>query len=500
MVQSIPASEIVAVTPNVLSAGGTALDLSGLFLDTNTRIPLGSVLSFTSQAAVASYFGAGSAEATLAAIYFLGFDNSNVKPGAMLFAQYNTANAGAYLRGGNISGLTLSQLQALSGSLNVVVDGVAHNAPAVNLAAAVSFSSAANIIQTALAGPTVTYDSVAGAFVVSSTTTGASSTLAFATGTLAGPVMLTSATGAVLSQGAVTATPNAFMTTLVQVTQNWGSFTTTFDPDAGVGNTLKLAFAAWSNSQNNRYVYVVWDNDASPTVTVPATTSLGYLVEQAEYSGIVPIYTPNTDAHIAAFLCGAIASVDFTETNGRATMDFRSQTGLAAEVTSQSIADNLVANFYNMYAAFATAADRFVFFYNGSVSGPFEWIDSYINQIWMNNQFQLALMVLLTQVKSIPYNAAGRAQIEASLNDTISQAVTFGAIRSGVTLSALQVVEVNSAAGAIVAPTLATRGWYLQVGDATPQVRAARGSPPCTFWYMDGGSVQKIALTSIELQ
>jgi hypothetical protein len=37
------------------------------------------------------------------------------------------------------------------------------------------------------------------------------------------------------------------------------------------------------------------------------------------------------------------------------------------------------------------------------------------------------------------------------------------------------------------------------VRDAPPEVRAARGSPPCTLWYMDGQSIQRINLASIEL-
>jgi hypothetical protein len=113
---------------------------------------------------------------------------------------------------------------------------------------------------------------------------------------------------------------------------------------------------------------------------------------------------------------------------------------------------------------------------------------------------QLDMVVLLTQVKSIPYNAAGRALIEASVTDTINAGLNFGAIRSGVTLSALQASEVNSDAGLKIDGVLSTRGWYFQVLDASPTVRQARGSPPCTLWYMDGQSVQAISLASIELK
>jgi hypothetical protein len=90
--------------------------------------------------------------------------------------------------------------------------------------------------------------------------------------------------------------------------------------------------------------------------------------------------------------------------------------------------------------------------------------------------------------------------IRASLTDPINQAQNFGAFQPGVTLSNLQAIEVNTAAGLNIAPTITNVGWYLQVKDASPQTRAARGSPPCTFWYADGGSVQRINLASIEVQ
>ena len=58
---AIPASAIVSVNPGVISAGGTGLSLNGLFLTSSTRVPVGTVASFPTYAAVLAYFGAGSA-------------------------------------------------------------------------------------------------------------------------------------------------------------------------------------------------------------------------------------------------------------------------------------------------------------------------------------------------------------------------------------------------------------------------------------------------------
>lgn len=648
---TIPASQLVNITPNVLGAGGAAIDLSGLILTDSTRAPINNALEFPSAPAVASYFGAASKEARLGGIYFAGFDNSNVKPGKLFFAQYNAIPVAAYLRGGKISDMTLAQLQALSGSLTVILDGYTHTAASISLAAATSFSNAASIIQTALfatdpvpatftasigatstsgtgsgtnltvggttvglisvgdvvagvgvpvgttivsqtsgtpggngvyvtsvattaagvavtftstvlnvsavsagalaAGQTVvgagvgagtlitsqltglagavgtyrisaayqiaseamtgvatdgtvTYDSTAGAFKITSGVTGAPSTAAYATGTLAAPLLLTLVTGAVLSQGAVAQTPAAYMTHFISaVTQNWAAFMTMFDPDSS-GNTNKQAFSDWTSLQNQRYAYAAWDTDASPTVTVPANASLGQLLKASGATGTIPLWQPSglgdADSDFAAFVLGSIASIDFTELNGRTTLAFRSQAGLVATVTDETVAQNLIANGYNYYGAYGAANQEFVFLVPGSIVGSFLWIDSYVNQIWLNNFFQISLLNLLANAKSIPYNQAGYGMIQATLADPINAALFFGAIRQGITLSASQVAAVNAAAGRAIDRTLSTQGWYLQVLDAAPSVRPLRGSPPITFWYMDGESIQKIEMASIAVQ
>lgn len=342
---------------------------------------------------------------------------------------------------------------------------------------------------------TCTYDSVSGAFIIGSGMASADSAIGFASGTIAAGLKLTSATGAVTSQGADVAVPADFMDAVKLETQNWATFMTTFEPDTDG----KLAFAAWTDSTTNRFAYVMWDTDASPAASNPATGSAGYLIGQADYSGTIAVWEP-ADLNTAAFVCGAIAATDFEQTNGRVTLAYRSQTGLVAGVTDQTSADNLIANGYNFYGSYSTANDNFTFLQRGSISGPFDWADSYVNQIWLNNQLQLALLVLLTQVGSIPYNQAGYGLLAAACADPINAAINFGAIRAGVTLSAAQIAEVNNAAGRSISGVLQTRGWYLLIQDASPQVRAARGSPPMTLWYMDGQSVQAINLQSLEVQ
>lgn len=209
---TIPASQIVSVTPSVISAGGTGLNGTGLMLVNDTRAPLGAVLSFSSAPAVAAYFGAASYEAAEAAIYFTGFEGATIQPSTMLIAQYNQNAVSAYLRG---SLITLAQVQALSGSLSVVVDGFTRSSLSINLTGAGSLTAAATTIQNALnaglpteasltgsiTGTTLTVTNVAsGALAAGLTVNG--------TGVVSGTVIQSQLTGAAGGTGTYQVTPS----------------------------------------------------------------------------------------------------------------------------------------------------------------------------------------------------------------------------------------------------------------------------------------------------
>jgi hypothetical protein len=575
---TIPVSEVVRITPNVLPAGGSAIALSGLVLTTSIRVPVGQVLSFSSPDAVGAYFGNTSIERRNADIYFDGFEGATKRPGVMLFAQYNTVAVAAYLRGGNVSGLTLTQLQAFNGLLSVTINGVVKSAT-INLSGATSFTNAANIIANGLgiqgaqigmftgeitgtqltvsayvgdtplsvgsvingtgvtAGSYITalgtgtggngtytvnatqtvasvamtanaaavsYDSVSGAFSIFSGTAGTASTITHGSGTLAADLLLTSATGAVLSQGAAAATPGPFMNALVQTTRAFATFMLNFNPDE-TGNDIRFAFAQWNSGQDSRFAFVVVDDDAQPTVTVPATTCLAQRVKTASLKGICLNWQPAelTDTvnygDLCAFVCGTAASIDFDAVGGRITFKFR-RGAIDPGVTDQITFDNLTANGYNCYGAYADGDGTWQWYADGVVSGDFQWMDSYVNQIWLNGSFRNDLVTLLQNTNAIPYNAAGRATIEAALADTINRGLSFGAYRTGVTLSASQKTNVNTRAGKNIADTLSNQGWYLDVQDAAPAVRQVRGSPPMTFFYVDGQAVHEFDMASIALQ
>jgi hypothetical protein len=513
---TIPASRIVRINPGVVNAGGAGLVFNCLFLTESALMPAGRVLSFASVAAVQAFFGISSPEAAAAAIYFLGYQGASLNPSAMLFAAYVGTAKAAFLNSGSFAGVTLSQLQAIApGTLTISVQGTPETSASIDLSGATSFSNAAALILAAFTTPgfTVAWNAAISKFVFTDSTTGASSTLSFGSGGIAAGLLLTQATGALLSQGADVDTPASALAMAVAQSQNWASMVTLFEPDLAT----KEAFAVWFNAQDNQYLWLAWDSDTQASVQ-GATTPFGVVAKAAKYNGVaciggdpailtdpsvnIPVGTTLAELveNVAIFAAGAIASINFLQTNGRVTLAFLQQNGLLPTCANDQTSQNLIANGYSFYGAFTTRNQGFTFFYDSNMPGEFPFIDSLVGAIWMEDQFQLTLIELLTSVGSVAYNAAGYGLIRAALvSGPIAAALNFGAIRVGVTLSSTQVDEVNQLAGAPVAQIISTQGYYLQILDPGPTVRQERKSPIINFWYTDGGSIQQITMNADDI-
>ena len=311
-------------------------------------------------------------------------------------------------------------------------------------------------------------------------------------GTVAALLKLDSAAGSASSPGAAATTPAATMASIVNATQNWVGFMTTFEPSLAD----EESFAAWASGTNGRYYYACWTTDITATQTPSSYVGIANYASTNLLSGIATFYP---DVLLAAFDLGITASTDFGRRSARITHKFKSSSLPITQVTDQTSYANLKANGVNCYGSFATANQPFVYEAEGAISGPYKFIDSYVNAVWFTNQCQLALMELVTNIGSIPYNKKGYGLIKAALQDPVNQGFNFGMMQKGVTLSAAQAAEVNAAAGLAIDGDLFANGVYVQVLDPGAQARGNRTTPQCTIWYMDGQSVHQITVASIDI-
>ena len=482
---AIPARQIVDVTPRVINAGVPDLAMSGLLL-TKNALCIYPDMSFSSATAVGAYFGYDSDEYKAALKYFMGYDNAFKRPDTLKFARRIDVDVAGELIGG--SAAKLSDLKAITaGSFSIDVDGTTVNVTGLDLSSVTTQSDVATALQAKITGTTVTYNSNLNAFIVVSATTGENSSVSVATGTSADALGLSSATGAVAQAGMVAMSEDANMTAIARADGNWVSFTTLYSAD----DDEIVALAEWTNNQKVEYAYFPYTD--SQGNTVPSNqNNLPNVLKNADYEGTVLLFGI-IDHAVAAM--SIWASVDWNRYNGLPTMAFRSQNGLAASVTDETIAENLLSMNVNYYGRYASRVEDFTFFYNGKlVGGDFGFIDAYIGNIWLRNALQNAILNGLQQVARTPYTDAGYNQIRAWCLDPINRGLNNGVIQAGLNLSEAQKAQLYNEIGQDVSEQIYTDGYFLLVEDPGAQARVERETPVCGLWYTYGGAVQKIEL------
>lgn len=486
---TIPASQLVDITPRVIGGGLSGLAFVGTFLSKSDRLPANQSVPFYSQKAVGEYFGTGSDEYALAGNYFIADSNSSRKPRVLWFFRKLDSAVKAFLRGSS-NPSTLEQLKAITaGTLTITVDGTVKNLTGLDFSSQTSFSGIASVIQTALSGATCVWDTNFNAFVITSPTTpsvGTVSSLSFASGSAASALGLTAGT---LSQGGLAASLTETMTACVNANSNFWSFMPVWQETFNEA----LELASWCNNQGVRFMYAMVDS-SDDGKTANNQACLAY--QTKDYYGVCALY--NTKS-LGAMAMGVGAAINPAQLNGRKTWAYKQQNGLAYTVNDETSAPILLANGYNFYGDYATASNQFKLFQNGQISGNAKWIDTYYGQIYIRDGLQNAWINALMMNNTVPYNQSGYGILRAAAMDIINSAVNAGFIRQGVSLSESQKATVQSEAGLDISGALQTQGWYLQILDPTTQVRQERGTPVVNFWYMDGGSVQLIQGTSTVL-
>lgn len=486
---TISASQIVKVTPRVISAGGTDLEITGLLLTTNPLTVFPGVTSYTSAAAVGAYYGTESAEYNAAVKYFLGYNNSFRKPRRINFARMATSAVAGMLIGGTAG--SISEMQAITaGGLTISIDGAETTVTSLDLSEATTQSDVAVALQGQLAGTSVQYNSNLNAFIITSGTTGDTSAISVATDgaqNLATVLGLTADAGAVESKGSAALSPSALMASITNLNQNWVSFTTMDEQE----DSVIEGFAEWASGTECEYLYVPYTTQEGDT-NANAGTSLPKTLAENNYEGVALVYG---GLDYALLFLSIGACIDWDRNNGLVTYAFKSQSGLAASVVDDGTAADCVTLNVNFYGRYATRNDEFLQTYPGAmIGGQFGYVDAFIGNLWLRNALQVSIMNGLNSVGRVPYTEEGYTLIRAWCTDPINRALVNGAIDPGVELSESQRAQLMNEIGEDVSDEIETNGYYLLVADPGAQARVNRDTPTLGLWYTYGGSVHKIDL------
>ena len=489
---TIPISQITSIVKGVIGGGGAAGALSGVVMTQDTSVPAGAPLYFYAADDVSNWFGPNAPETTAANNYFPGIINGGQLPYVLIFGAYALNALPATVFGAQLGNLTLAQLKTYSGTL-IVTTSATFTSSTINLSTATDFADAATLMTAGFTSPdfAITYDATRGRFLLETTATGATATVSAVTGTLAPDVLLAAASGAVMQNGVAADTPATAMTRLTASTINWGCFTTAWA--AVIAD--REAFATWNSGQNSDFLYVAYDMEAA-SIVANNSASFGAVVFATPQQGTLPLYGGIDDAGL---VMGYAASINYNVVNGRTDLAFRqSAAALVPKVTDLATANALISNHYTYYGAYANKANTYAIMYNGAVSGQYLWSDTYLDQIYLNSELQRANFEAMLAYNSIPYNADGYELQYAAALTVLQAALTSGIIRTGVTLSASQIAQVNTQAGKDIASTLQTQGFYYLIGDPAnvAQARQNRTTPSAQLWWTDGGSIQQLTVNS----
>lgn len=444
----------------------------------------------------------------------------------------------ASLTGGVITIASLSSIT--DGGFDLTVDGSSHQLSSLDFSAVTDMAGVASILSTALTdfGVTVTVNSAGTGLLLTTVSTGASSTLSFASAPTGGSgavsdvsatlgltassgaslvqghdaqpqpsgtdlsslLRLTQSTAAVLSPGLDAMTPAENMEAILDLTENFVCFTTAAQPTQAEA----LAFAQWASSKGVNYLYIYWDNDPA-LLQAGSSSTIAAALKQANVGATCGVWN---SLNYAALIMGTAASIDWSRRNGTITFAFKAQDGVPANVTTGADAINLEAQGMNFMGDYATRNDQFIFLYPGQMFGSWQWIDTYLNAVWLNNALQVACMNGFQQTPRVPYNQEGYTLLKSWCLDPINRALYSGIIDTGVALSEAQKAQVMREAGRDISQELTNDGYVLQIGydpddpsddSAEAAARQNRESPEASLWYAYGGSVHRLNLASTVL-
>ena len=491
---SLPASRIVQVSPRVISGGAKDLETNGLLFTKSALLPADQLaMAFSSASAVSALFGPEAEETKFAQQYFTGVQNQQSTPKSLVIARRVDEAVAAWIRGGKL-GVTLAKLKAVTdGALKITVDGVEKTAAAVDLSGAASLSAVAQTVATAITGVTGSYDSNTNSFTFTSSTTGADSTIDYASagdsGTdLSAMLGLTQAGGAVLSQGAAAMNEKANLDAVCEVTRNWVGFTTLWQGDLEEIEAL----AAWADVYDD-FVYFPWSSDEKLTNALTASSSpLAQIVDK--YDVVAPLYSPDWRLAAMAMACGA--SIAWTRTQGMKTWFAKYASGIAPNVLDEASADALEANRINFVGKYATRNDNFQFFNRGTLSSDYYgFVDVLYGSIFLRSAIQTSCMSGFKSINRVPYNARGEALIRAWCQDPINRCLDSGVIDAGLELNESQQAQIMQELGddgqdAIQA--IVSKGYWIGVDLPDAAGRANREAPNVTILYAYAGAVQSL--------
>jgi hypothetical protein len=373
---------------------------------------------------VALDFGTNSPEYKAAALYF----GQTPKPRTLMIGRWLRTATSAENLGGILTPTEqlIATWQAITnGGLNILIDGVAKTLTALDFSGAANLNAVATIIDTALTGGSVTWNG--SNFVVTSDTTGVSSTVAFATGgagTDLSPLMkLTEATSQGLVPGYAAETPVECAAALANLSAAW--YGLMFQASTQPTDDQNIAVAGFIEALTLKRIFGVTIVNTN-VLSAVVTNDLASRLKDGGYKQSFCQYSSNAFA-IASFF-GRAFSVNFAANRSTITMMYKQEPGVTGEELTENQASVLKDKRCNVFVNYVN--DTIIIQY-GVMSGP-AYFDEIHGLDWFQDAVQNACYNVLYQSKTkIPQTDAGVNQLTNAIAGVCEEAVNNGLVAPG---------------------------------------------------------------------
>lgn len=427
---TLPISSLIDVTVNVQQAAAQAQSLNSLvivgtstIIDTKTRMR-----TYDTLAAVAADFGTTAPEYLAATLWF----DQNPQPNQLFIARWCNVAASGKLIGGALS--TAQQAPAVwqaitNGGVDIIVDGVAKNLVGLNFSADANMNAVAATIQVALTGATIVWNAIYNRFEVTSNTTGAASTVAFATagaGTdISAMLALTAATGAYEANGIAAETALAAVTLLdTDFGQQWYAITV-----IGASDSDHEAIAPFIEGTTNRHFYGITTQEPAVLTPGDSTDIAAVLKASATSFRHTAVQFSSSSPYAVVSLLARILTTDYTANNSVITLMYKQEPGVTPENLNSTQLAALLAKNCNVFVEYNNNTSII----QPGVCSSGDFIDTIIGTDALAVDVQTAVYNLLfLSPTKIPQTDAGVNQIITTIAAVCSQFVDDGLLAPGV--------------------------------------------------------------------
>jgi hypothetical protein len=491
--QTLPVTDFVSVSVTLTPAGAQSQNISTLLVLGNSNVidTVQRIRPYTTLAGVAADFGTTAPEYLAAALWF----GQSPQPTTLYIGRWaQTATAG------ELVGATLSAANSLytawtgitAGSLALAVNGGAvTNVTGINLSTATTMAGVAALIQTAIAavdaGVTVVWNAVYSRFQITSSTTGASSSVSFLTAAGTGTDISAQMGMQSTSSGAYQVPGQAAETALAAATlfdANFGQSWYALMMPTITADTDHVAVAGYINAATNKHLYGVTTQEAGVLVSTN-TTNVAYLLQQLGYSRSIVQYS-STSLYAVASLFAEALTVNYNGNNTAITLAYKQEPGVTAENLNQTQYAALTGFNANAFLAVNNATN---ILQPGVVSNG-TYIDIMTGTDWLALAIQTAVYNLLyTTTTKVPQTDAGTNLILTTIESILSQAVTNGLLAPGTWYA--------GGFGQIVYGQYLPKGFYVYAPPISSQseaTRATRASVPIQIAAKLAGAIQSVSV------